>query len=231
MKLVPAEGNLQLQRALGHAYVTTLVDIFVKHFDILMVVADVLQTLVQPNPPDLREKLEGIYNTYRDVDKEGNVVIPDHVGKLIETLEKLYRQNDEIITYQRGAIVELLGHKLICPRYGVNDSCSNSRRFVDEQGKDITIQEMDVAALSDSRRQVEAYECKMRSNKLDRDDCEDLKEVVKASKQRGYRANVGVISFDVDKIVRNKLRRLDAPNHIKPYGLESLGKLQNSPFD
>lgn len=230
MKLVPAEGNLQLQRALAHAYVTTLVDIFVKHLDTLTVVADVLQTLVQRDPPELKEKLKGIYDYYRDVDEDGNIVIPQYISKLIETLERLYHQNNEIITVQRGAIVELLGHKLICPRYGVNDSCSNSRRFVDEQGRDITIQEVDVAALSHSRQQAEAYECKMRSNKLERDDCDDLKEVVKASKQHGYRANVGIISFDVDEIVRKKLKRLDAPNYIKHYGLESIWKLQNSPF-
>ena len=135
MKLVSAEGNLQLQRALGHVYVTTLVEIFVNHLDTLMVAADLLQTLVHHNPPGLKEKLKGIYDTYRSVDSDGNIIVPEHIAKLIETLEKLYYQrNDEIITDQRGAIVELLGHKLICPRYGVNDSCSNSRRFVDEQG-------------------------------------------------------------------------------------------------
>ena len=57
MKLVSAEGNLQLQRALAHAYVTTLVDIFANHLDTLMVTADVLQTLVSPNPTGLKEEL------------------------------------------------------------------------------------------------------------------------------------------------------------------------------
>lgn len=230
MKLVPAEGNLQLQRALAHAYVTTLVNIFVNHLDTMMVVADVLQTLVQRDPPELKEKLKGIYDYYRDVDEDGTIFVPQHISKLIETLEKLYHQNNELITVQRGAIVELLGNKLICPRYGANDFCSNSRRFVDEQGRDITIQEVDIAAISHFRQQAEAYECKMRSNKLERDDCDDLKEVVEASKQRSYRADVGVITFDVDEIVRKKLKRLDAPEYIKHYGLESIWKLQNSPF-
>jgi hypothetical protein len=232
MKLVPAEGNLQLQRALAHIYVTTLVDIFVHHLDTLMVTADVLQTLVIPNPPGLKEKLKGIYDTYRSVDGDGNITVPEHIAKLIETLEKLYHQrNNEIITDQRGAIVELLARRLICPRYTVNDICANSRRFEDEQGREITIQEVDVAALSDVRRHVEAYECKMRSNKLERSDCDDLQALVQASEQRGYRANVGVISFDVDEVVRKKLRRLDAPYYIKPYGLQSIGKLQRTPFD
>lgn len=231
MKLVSAEGNLQLQRALSHAYVTTLVDIFVSHLDTLMVTADLLQTLVFRNPPELKEKLKGIYNTYRSVDSDGNVTVPQHIAKLIETLEKLYYQrNNEVITDQRGAIVELLGHKLICPRYTVNDSCGNSRRFEDERGIKITIQEVDVAALSDARRHVEAYECKMRSNKLDRDDCNDLEALVHASEMDDYRASVGVISFDVDEVVRKKLKRLDAPHYIKPYGLQSMGKLQKSPF-
>lgn len=231
MKLVAAEGNIELQRALAHVYVTTLVDIFVNHLDTLMVTADILQTLVHRNPPGLKEKLKGIYNTYRSVDGDGNITVPQHIAKLIETLERLYYQrNNDIITVQRGAIVELLGHKLVCPRYGVNDFCANSRRFEDEQGSTITIQEVDVAALSDARGHVEAYECKMRSNKLDRSDCDDLKALVQASEQEGYNANVGVISFDVDEVVRKKLKLLDAPNYIKSYGLQSVGKLQQSPF-
>lgn len=231
MKLVFAEGNVQLQRALAHSYVTTLVDIFVNHLDTLMVTADVLQTLVSPNPPGLKEKLKGIYDIYRSVDSDGNITIPEHIATLLETLEKLYYQrNNEIITDHRGAIVELLGRKLVCPRYTDHDMCANSRRFVDEQGREITFQEVDFAALSDTRHHVEAYECKMRSNKLERSDCDDLQALVQASEQRGYRANVGIISFDVDEVLRKKLRRLDAPHCIKAYGLQSVELLQKSPF-
>ncbi len=68
MKLVSAEGNMQLQRALAHTYVTTLVNIFVNHLDTLMITADLLQTFVYHNPPGLKEKLKGIYDTYRSVD-------------------------------------------------------------------------------------------------------------------------------------------------------------------
>jgi hypothetical protein len=71
----------------------------------------------------------------------------------------------------------------------------------------------------------------MRSNKLERDDCDDLQAVVQASEQHDYRVNVGVISFDVDEVVRKKLRRYEAPDYIKSYGLQSIGKLVKSPFN
>lgn len=78
--------------------------------------------------------------------------------------------------------------------------------------------------------QVEAYECKMRINKLMRDDCTDLIYLANATNQRGYHANVGVISFDTDRLISRKLERLEASPLIKVYGLESIWKLQDSPF-
>ncbi|HYT45723.1 MAG TPA: hypothetical protein VEP90_25585 [Methylomirabilota bacterium] len=231
MKLVRAVGNFRLQRALSNTYVNTIVDVLLQHQDTLMIVADLLQTCVQKASPELKGKIEGIHKLYRIADETGNLIIPNHISRLIEALEKLYQQNNEIIEDQRGAIVELLGRKLVCPRYDARDFCFNSGRFVDEQSRDITLQEVDVAALSDTRYQVEAYECKMRSNKLMNDDCTDLEYLVKASEERGYRANVGVISFDNDEIVRRKLKRLYSPDCVKVYGLESMKKLRESPFE
>lgn len=105
-----------------------------------------------------------------------------------------------------------------------------SKRFVDEQGREITIKEIDVAAICDSRYLAEAYECKVRINKLEHDSCADLNAVFEASEARNYQSNVGVISFDNDRLVRRKLGLLDAPLCIKCYGIESIARLEISPF-
>jgi hypothetical protein len=230
MKLVRADGNVRLQRALTHTYVRSLVTIFVQHQDILDIAADILQNCVYKAHPDLQDKLNSIAVMYRRVDMNGEYIVPEHIVKLIELLKKFYQQPNEVIEDQRGAIVERLGYEIVSSRYS-QDECANSRRFVDEQGKDITLQEVDIAALSHRHQQLEAYECKMRANKLERDDCNDLEYLASAAYERGYRANIGIISFDPDSIVRKKLWRLGASNTIKVYGLESIRKLLRSPFE
>src|SRR5262249_11262607 len=156
---------------------------------------------------DLQDKLNGIKMIYSRTDKNGEYIIPEYITNLIELIKKFYQQPNEVIEDQRGAIVERLGYEIVCSRYSP-DECANSRRFVDEQGRDITLQEVDGAALSHRYRQVEAYECKMRANKLERDDCDDLEYLANACYERGYHANVGIISFDPDSVVRRKLWRL-----------------------
>lgn len=165
IKLAPAVGNLELQQALLYTYVKDIVNFLLTREDLLPDIAEILQTCVQKNPPDLAVKLKAIYTTYAYTDDEGNSVLTHDIAALIQTLENFYRQPQEKIEYQRGAIVELLGRRLVCPRYQDDAHCANSRRFVDEQQRNITIQEVDVAALSDHYKQLEAYECKMRVNK------------------------------------------------------------------
>jgi hypothetical protein len=234
MDLVRAEGNLQFQRALHHVYVITIVNILLENLDQLdffQEITEIVQSCVGKNPPDLQEKLQSVGMMHEETDQDGNIVLPGYVSQMITTVEKFYRQSNETIRDQRGAIVELLGYKIVQTRYSQAGECANSRRFVDREGKVITIQEMDVAALCHTRRQCEVYECKMRSNKLERDDCHDLTAVAEAARQIGYRANVGVISFDNDKLIRRHLMRLGASPSIKAYGVESIGALRYPPFE
>jgi hypothetical protein len=150
IKLTPAIGNLRLQQALSYTYVKDIVNFLLTHENLLPDVAEILQTCVQKNPPDLAVKLQSIYTTYAYTDDKGNLVLSGDIAELIQTLENFYRQPKEKIEDQRGAIVELLGRRLVCPRYQNDANCANSQRFVDEQQRTITIQEVDVAALSDS---------------------------------------------------------------------------------
>lgn len=237
MKLTWATGNVDMQNALSHSYVRTIVNILQEHKDTIAFVAEVLQTYQWPKQAVLLEALMNIRTSFSRVDTEGNTVIPIYITNLTETLEKLYQQNLEKIRDQRGAIVELFGKKLICHRYDNDQECSNSRRFEDDQGHRITIQEVDVAALSYKRRHVEGYECKLKAGGLTSDDCIDLAYLIKEAQETNYSANVGVISFDNDRLVRRRLNQhqvviqhLTTVQSIKVYGLESLEKLRNSPF-
>jgi hypothetical protein len=238
MKLVRAEGNVRMQQALAHSYVRTIVDILLQHRDTLGFVAEVLQTFTRPDESGLARMLAGIRTAYSQLDAEGNTVIPIYIASLTETLEKLYRQNIEKIGDQRGAIVELFVRKLVCPRYDNDQQCANSRRFEDDRGRLITTQEVDVAALSHDRRHIEGYECKLKATGLTSDDCIDLAFLLKSAQEAGYRANVGVVSFDSDRTVKRRLRHLQAViehlasvRSIKAYGLESVELLRNDPFE
>lgn len=238
MRLVRADGNVRMQNALSHPYVRTVVDILLQHRDTLGFTAEILQTYIYPLSPGFAEALAAIRTSFSQVDDEGKTFVPTHITLLTETLDKVYRQNKEKVDDQRGAIVELFGRRLVCPRYKNDQECSNSRRFEDDHGHRITIQEVDIAALSHERRHIEAYECKMKAVSLASDDCIDLAYLLKAAEEDDYRANAGVVSFDSDKTVRRRLNKLQSvmehvptSKDIKAYGLESIELLQRSPFE
>jgi len=231
IKLTPAFGSLQIQQALSHTYVKNIVDFLLSHKDLLPDIAEILQICVQKNPPDLAVRLKLIYTTYAYTDKDGSSVLSGDIAELIQTLENFYRQPQEKIEYQRGAILELLGRRLVCPRYQDDAHCANSQRFVDEQKQNITIQEVDVAAISDHHKQLEAYECKMRVNKLEVHDCNDLAYLAKKAQKCNYWANIGIISFDPSPMIKRKLKQLNADPCIKPYGIDRLMTLRDSPFN
>ncbi len=78
---------------------------------------------------------------------------------------------------------------------------------------------------------------KLKARGLTSDDCIDLAYLIKAAQENDYLANVGVISFDSDNIVKRQLKHLQptfmhlpSAKGIKVYGLESIETLQNSPF-
>jgi hypothetical protein len=237
MRLVRADGNVRMQNALSHRNVHTIVDILIEHRDTLEIVAGLLQTYVDSKDPGIAKALNGIRAVYSNIDEQGNIIVPLHITKLVDALDRLYRENIEDVKSQRGAIVEVFGRKFVCSRYNTGEECANSRRFEDEQRRRITIQELDIAALSMTRRHIEGYECKLKVRGLISEDCVDLAYLIKAAQEEGYHANVGVISFDSDRDVARRLKyfqpvleHLPSSKNIRVYGLESIELLQYSPF-
>lgn len=229
MKLVPAPGSQDMQAALSHSYVLKIVSILLQDRELLRVVAKLLQRYISSTPPGLKEALEALIINQSRPNIEGNVAPPNHVIELTRILQALYLQSEQKIKYQRGAILELLAKELVCPRYGSDEICLGNQIFV-EQGKPITIKQVDVTALSYRRRRVEGYACKLKVSGLESSDCTNLAYLANAATEQDYYAHVGIISFDNDRLVRIRLDRLEASNSIHIYGLESIERLKNDPF-
>jgi hypothetical protein len=229
MKLVPASSP-GMEAAHKHSYVQTIVKLLLQDRNLLRPSAMFLKQYTSCDQQGFEEKLEALRLLQSRPDVNGTVEASDHASELTKALQNLYRQKDQMrINYQRGAIVESLVCKLICHRYnGLNETCLNNQRFVDNY-KDITVQEVDVAALSNSRQKVEGYECKVNPAAFEPYDCINLSNLADAAKERNYRSHVGFVSFENDSVVKLKLVRLRLPSLIKLYGLDTIESLQQLP--
>lgn len=231
MRLISASGSPDMQEALAHPYVQTIVTILlqVQNQNLFRLIAQFLKQHDQPTSPRFAQNLEALNNYYqRHPNSQGVFSDSTDIGVLKQTLDDLYQQHEKKIRYQRGAIVELLVRNLVCPRYRPNE-CLGNQRFMDERGRAITDQ-VDVAALSHNQYYVEGYECKIKASGIASEDCTNLIALAKAAQERDYLANVGVVSFDNDWLVKNKIKYFDYVSYIRPYGLDSLATLQNTPF-
>lgn len=227
MKLVPAGGSPRMQRALSHPYVQTIVGILLQYPDLLAIVAELLQTYERRAQVGLEDALDALRINQQRSGSIGQTT-PGHVTELIQTLHNLYKQPDEDIVYHRGAIVEVLVFKLISNRYNAGE-CVSNHSFVDEQGRVITDQ-VDVAALSRTKREIEGYECKLKADGIKSSDCTNLAKLATVAQHWGYHANVGVVTLDDDMYMKRKLARLQPAPVIKFYGLDTIETLRDSPF-
>lgn len=230
MRLVPAGGSPQMQRAIIHRHVRTIAHIlfgYLEQPELLRTVASILQKYDRHAQAGLEADLEYLrVNQSRPGD--GGLTPPSHVVELIQTLRNLYQQRDEDIRYQRGAILEVLVYQLVSPRYKV-DECQSNHRFVDNHERDVT-EQVDVAALSQNKRHVEGYECKLKASGIESSDCTSLAHLAEVAQEEGYHTNVGFVTFDDDKPIRRKIAHLHPSPTLKAYGLDSLGLLRNNPF-
>ena len=229
MKLIPASGSLRMQKALAHRYVHTLVSILLQDMALLPPVSFLLRKYDRHTPATLEHDLENICTNQRIVAPSGAVTHPPIVAELVQILRNLYQQSDEDIRYQRGAILEHLVCKLVSPRYQPGE-CLGNQRFVDERGRAITDQ-VDVAALSHSPRQLEGYECKLKVNGIESSDCTNLACLAAAATEQDYRSHVAIVSLDHQLYMRNRLHHLQPDPAIKLYGLDTIPMLADTPFE
>jgi hypothetical protein len=230
MKLVPASSP-GMEAAHRHTYVRTIVDILMQDRNLLRPTARFLKKYSSGDQPGFKESLDALRLFRSRSDSNGVMTTPEYVITLTQTLMKLYQQRDmNKIKYQRGAIVELLVRQLIRHRYNrPGDLCLNNQRFV-ENYQNITVKEVDVAALSTTLRKVEGYECKVSPSSFEPYDVINLSNLADAASDRQYRANVGFVAFESDYVMKIKLIKLQLSDVIKLYGLDSIEFLQNLPL-
>jgi len=242
MKLIHADGHPQQQWALTNHYAQRIASILNEHIEDVVLVRTVAQTLKQCTGEwhnDLDRKLSKIRVLYTRHNAEENIPVPNHVTELLEAIHELYHQPrsalysdlKEQIDSLRGAVLERLAFELIKHRYGENDECANSRRFFDRYGKVVTLQEIDLAALSHYPRHLEGYECKLKALSIEHHDCIDLAYLYRRALEEDYQAQVGVVSLDPSRLVERRLRRLSAALCIHAFGVDALDELQYSPFE
>lgn len=86
---------------------------------------------------------------------------------------------------------------------------------------------------------AEGYECKLKAKSLASEDCIDFAYLVIGARESGYHINVGIVSFDSDRLVLRELNAIralilhlpeDVLKSIRVYGIDSIEKLQSSPF-
>ena len=240
MRVIRADGHRQQQWALGNIYAQTVARILSEHITdsiLITAVAQTLQNCTGEMYSDLDQRSDSIRDLYQK--PEIYIPVPEYISELLAALHdlyyqprnKLYRSQEEQINSLRGAVVELLGLALIKSRYGSGDECANSRRFVDRRHVTVTLQEVDIAAISEARRELEGYECKMRAISLMHDDCVDLEQLYHVAHEEQYQAHVGIISLDPGRLIDRRLDHLHADHCIQAYGADMLHVLRYSPFD
>ena len=233
MKLIPAPGSQEMQNALRSPLVLKIVEILlqINGQDIFRLVGRFLKDYDRPDSPKITTKLNALrYSYLRRPNAKGHFVVPSVIDELLSTLKALYEQNQVLIDYQRGAIVELLTSKLVESRCEI-DECKNNHRFVDGR---YSSDQVDVPVLSESRQQIEGYTCKVKPKVLASVDCTNLTALADKAIELGYQAYIGVVCFDNSSAIKDRIRFLfeyNPPNMpIKVFGLDNIDDLGKSPF-
>lgn len=229
MRLIPASGDPHLQRALANSYVHTIVDILLAETNpnLFALVARLLQKYTRHVQAGLEEALQFLQSYHRLLQPEGEE-IPEHILTLTRAIHNLYQQSDEEIKLLRGAIVEVFTYELVRSRYKPGE-CLSNQRFLDGHGRQVTDQ-VDVAAISRERYEIEGYECKIKVDGIDSPDCTSLSHLVAAAQNWDYRTHVGIVTFDEETTMKFKLARLNPAPSINLYGLNSIFALRYTPF-
>lgn len=227
MRLIDAGGDGRIGRALANPYVRTIVGILIEYPDLFVLVADILQSYTRRAEIGLEDELENVKASQRRV-VAAELVVPEHIARLIAAIHNIYQHNDEDIRFLRGAIVELLTLNLVSFRYKPGE-CLSNQRFLDGNGRTVTDQ-VDVAAVARSIYQLEGYECKIKVAGIDSPDCTNLSHLAEVARIWDYQPHVGIVTFDDLKIMERKLHRLNIDPSIHLYGLENLFSLQDTPF-
>jgi len=233
MRLIPAPGSAEMQLAISRHYVQKIADILLQIIgqDSFKKVALFLQYNDQATLTGITEKLRAItISSLGRPNADGHFVPPSYVEELIGAIKTLYEQHQNRIGFERGAIVELLVKKLVDTRCDSGE-CKSNHRFVEGRYES---DQVDVAVLSESRRQIEGYACKIKPKGIMSEDCTNLTALANKAQELDYEVEIGVVSFDSSHaILQRVVDRLKDIPFTKPfnaYGIDNMQDLGKSPF-
>lgn len=231
MILIPALGSEEMQAALKDEHVRKIVNILLSVIeqDIFKIVALLLKQNSERATPGFSIKLQALRRHGQNrSNAEGLFVSPLFIEELVQAIEALYEQDTKKVGYLRGAIVELLAYKLIYPRCE-NGECFGNYRFVDRSSR-YSSDQVDVAILSENRKQIEGYGCKIKSTGIMSVDCTNLTALAAKAQELDYQVNVGLICFDNSNIIMQRIKSFPLDRAINAYGLDNILMLQETPF-
>lgn len=230
MKLRPAPGGPEMINALSDQNVRDIVTMLlqVMNQEAFRNFANFLVKFTTRTQVNFTEALEDLRISFQSYpDAQGFYLTPEAVNACIDRLKALYQQNEKIVGYLRGAILERLTSELIAQRCYAGE-CQSNQKFLDEHGREVTAQ-IDVVVLSHNNLFAEGYECKIKVDGLTSEDCNNLKALVRAARNEDYYVHVGITSFVSDKLIKRRLEHFNAPPYITAYGLNSITRLRNTP--
>lgn len=231
MKLRPAPGGPEMVNALSNQNVRDIVTMLLQihNQESFRNFADFLVKFSKRTQVNFTEALEDLRISFQSYpDAQGLYLTPESVNAFIDRLKSLYQQNEKMLGFLRGAIVERLTGELISQRCYVGE-CQSNQKFLNERSREVTGQ-IDVAVLSHNSLFAEGYECKIKADGLMSEDCDNLKALVRAARNENYYVHVGITSFVADRLVKRRLEYFDAPQYITAYGLDSITQLRNTPL-
>ncbi len=233
MRLISAPGSREMQLAISRYYVREIAHILLSIIgqDFFKTVTLFLQYNDQATSPEFEKKLQAL-RTFRQSrpDAEGRFITPNYVDELIGAVKMLYEQHQNRVRFERGAVVELLASELVNARCDSGE-CKNNHRFVDGR---FETDQVDVAVLSESRREIEGYACKIKPIGIMSEDCTNLTALASKAQELGYEVEIGAISFDYSRFIAQRLQdRLNDISHKVPfnaYGVDNMQDLGENPF-
>jgi len=229
MHLIPAPGSPEMQAALSHSNVRTIVDILLQIIDqdYFKVVALFLRNNDQDTSPSLSQKLQALRNQYKPrPNAEGRFAVPPYIDELVSTLEILYSQDQIRVSFQRGAIVELLASELVCSRCNSGE-CVGNHIFVDGRYRS---SQVDVAVFSKSKQQIEGYTCKTKPEWVESADCTNLIALASKAQELDFDTHIGVICFDHSRAIDQRIKKFPLRMPIQAYGINNIQVLTKSPI-
>ncbi|HWS84273.1 MAG TPA: hypothetical protein VN207_08435 [Ktedonobacteraceae bacterium] len=238
MRLIAASGSQEMKNAFVNEHVQKIADILLAVEKTAKDVFDFVAQFLQKHNDRISTSFTKDLNSLREyslgyLDVNGQPILHSHLEELCLALKALYDATPTVVNFRRGAIVEVLAHRLVSSRCPDNE-CFSNHRFINHPSGYASDQ-VDVAALSEIEKEIEGYACKLKSAGMMSVDCTNLLALSKEASALGYSAHVGAICFDPSDAIRRRLKRLSLPDlpfieMIAPYGLDNLSDLTQSPF-